>query len=340
MAIGLLVTGGTILFASAGADGPRPTLPLSSLLAQIGAGAQTLFARVEELTRIDSVDMTPALMLEVADRVAALAADPQLTGVVVLHGSDTLEETAFVCDLLAATEKPVVFTAAMRLTEEVGADGPRNLMMAGRAVCDPRLRGLGVAVVGNDEIHAARWVRKMDSFRPSAFRSPGRGPLGYLAPTGVHLELLPSGQVRLPHPVAALPSVPIVQAYTGISAELLTAVARFSAARGIVLEGFGMGNVPSGLVDGVRELLDDDVTVVVTARTPEGGTHAVYGGGGVAALVGAGALEGGCLSAAKARLLLMLLLAQGDASHARLRFAEAVDRLNGTDRAAGAWPAA
>ena len=145
-------------------------------------------------------------MLEVARRAAAGAA------AVVTHGTDTIEETAFFCDLRSRATS-VVFAGAMRNGSEVSADGPRNLLCASQ-VAQAAL-GLGTVLVLNDEIHAARWARKQDSSRVSAFTSPGHGPVGFVVPGSVRITMPPPKRLLLPLP-DALPPVAVVQTYTGM----------------------------------------------------------------------------------------------------------------------------
>ena len=114
-----------------------------------------------------------------------------MDGVVVTHGTDTLEETAFLCDLTVSSDGPVVVVGAMRSPDEPSADGPRNLMNAVRVASAPAARGAGAVVAMNDEIHAARWVRKLDSGLASAFGSPRHGPIGRVTPASVDLPWLP-----------------------------------------------------------------------------------------------------------------------------------------------------
>jgi len=256
-------------------------------------------------------------MLEVARRAGG-------GGIVVTHGTDTVEETAFLCDVTVASD--VVFAAAMRSGGEIAADGPRNLLCATQVA--EAAPGLGTVLVLNDEIHAARWARKQDSSRVSAIVSPGHGPLGIVVPGSVRVTMRPPGRflVRLPD---ALPPVPVLQTYTGIEEGLIETVLDATGAAGLVLEGTGLGNVPGSCERGVAAAVDRGLPVVVATRVPTGGTGAVYGGpGGGVTLRDLGALPAGSLSAAKARLLLMLLLAEG--GDVRARFSEGVAVL-------GAW---
>jgi L-asparaginase len=269
---------------------------------------------VEEVAHVNGWNVTPETMLEVARRASG-------GGVVVTHGTDTIEETAFFCDL--TVESDVVFAGAMRNGSEVSADGPRNLLCASQVA--EAAPGLGTVLVLNDEIHAARWARKQDSSRVSAFVSPGHGPVGIVVPGSVRITTRPPRRFLVPLP-DSLPPVPVVQTYTGIEEGLIETVLDATGAAGLVLEGTGLGNVPGSAQRGIEAAVERGLPVVTATRVPSGGVHAVYGGpGGVVTLRELGVIGAGGLSAAKARLLLMLLLA----SDAVDRFQEAVDTLAG-----------
>lgn len=308
MALRVVATGGTIAsLADPETGAVRPAVAAEELIAGVpGLDAFGPIA-VDEVDRVSGWNVTPQTMLEVARRAAAAREE----AVVVTHGTDTVEETAFFCDV--TVERPVAFAAAMRSGDELGADGPRNLLAAARVARSVP----GTVLVMNDEIHAARWVRKLHSRNVAAFASAGHGPLG----AGV---TLPRWTVA---PPAALDRpVPVLQTYTGLEEPLVAAVLEATGAAGLVLEGTGLGNVPGSAEPGVRAAVERGLPVVVATRVPSGGTGAVYGGpGGGVTLRDAGVIAAGGLSAAKARLLLMLLLARGD--DPRAGFQDALARL-------------
>jgi len=312
--IRVVATGGTIAsLADPETGAVRPAVSAADLVATVpGLGP----VDVEEVAHVNGWNVTPETMLEVARRAGG-------GGVVVTHGTDTVEETAFLCDV--TVESDVVFASAMRSGGEIAADGPRNLLCATQ-VADAA-PGMGTVLVLNDEIHAARWARKQDSSRVSAIVSPGHGPIGIAVPGSVRLMMRPPGRFLVPLP-DALPPVPVLQTYTGIEEGLIETVIDATGAAGLVLEGTGLGNVPGSCERGVAAALDRGLPVVVATRVPTGGTGAVYGGpGGGVTLRDLGVLPAGSLSAAKARLLLMLLLAEG--GDVRARFSEGVAVLGG-----------
>jgi L-asparaginase len=181
----------------------------------------------------------------------------------------------------------------------------------------------------NDELHAARWARKLDSFRPSSFGSPDRGPVGLFhdqKPTMLQPRL---ARVLLPMPASLHAPVPVVQTYTGMEEALIECVIAATGAHGLVVEGTGAGNIPGSAEPGVKATLDMGLPVALATRTMSGGCGSHYGGqGGGVSLRAMGVLEAGALTAAKARLLLMTLLATVDnPRHVRDSFTEAVQIL-------------
>jgi L-asparaginase len=182
-------------------------------------------------------------------------------------------------------------------------------------------------LVLNDEVHAARWVRKQDSSRVSAIVSPGHGPIGIAVPGSVRITMPAPRRFLVPLP-DSLPPVPVLQTYTGIEEHLIETVLDATGAAGLVLEGTGLGNVPGSCERGIAAAVSRGLPVVTATRVPTGGTGAVYGGpGGVVTLRELGVMTAGSLSAAKARLLLMLVLAEG--GDVRARFEEGVSVLGG-----------
>jgi L-asparaginase len=330
--IGLLATGGTIVSAAERGTGTvRPSLRVEWLVNHTGLPADLEFAYVEEHLRVDSCDLTPQQMLGIAARMRDVMRERELDGLVVTHGSDALEETSFLCDLLLDGDQAIVFTAAMRLPGEPAADGGRNLAAAARLARDPDARGLGALVLAGDEIHAARWARKQDSFRVNSITSPGRGAVGAVTPTGVQLWQGLRDRISLPFPDALSASVPVLQSFSGMTSEYVRSLIRVSAAEGIVIEGSGLGNIPAAAIPAVREAIEAGVVVAVTSRALTGGVHGVYsGGGGAGALRDAGAVLAGDVPTNKARLLVLLALALNEThAEAREMLAAAVAAVDG-----------
>jgi L-asparaginase len=330
MGVHVIATGGTIAsLADPETGAVRPAVGAEELVASVPGLQEVAPIAVEEVAHVNGWNITPAIMLEVAARVMEAQARPDVDGVVVTHGTDTVEETAFLCDLTVAGPKPVAFAAAMRSGGEVSADGPRNLLDAVRLVMHPEARERGAMVVLNDEAHAARWVRKRDSFRPSAFSSYERGPIAHVTPESASFLAPAPRRVVLERPAALDRPVPVVQTYTGMEEGVIVVLLEATQAAGLVLEGTGLGNVPGSAEPCIRQATASGLPVVVATRAPSGGTASVYGGpGGGVSLQELGVIQAGRLSAAKARLLLMVLLAGGlTAGQAADRFREVVETI-------------
>jgi L-asparaginase len=328
--VAVVSTGGTI--ASLHSDdekGVQAALPIEELLQRAGESPSEQIGPVVELARVNSWNVDPALMWQVASTVDGLAAEEDVAGIVVTHGTDTLEETAFLVDVLVDSEKPVVFTASMRSADELSADGPQNLRSALRAAGSRALRGLGTLVCLDGQIQPARWARKSHTYSTGAFSADLR-PLATVDPDGRVRRML--GDLRrwtAPVAIAAgeprPDDVPVLQAYTGMSARAAQSLLEATSPRGVVVEGFGLGHVPVSLLSPIRDLVAKGVVVVVSTRVPNGGTWSIYGGpGGGTDLAAMGVVGAGNLSAGKARLLLLACLAGQDSSTAQKLFQEAV----------------
>ena len=259
----LLGTGGTI---SGGSSGSLSASKISKLVPGLDAVAEL---SVEDFVTIGSSRMTPDLQFHLARRVGALFRErPELSGIVITHGTDSLEETAFLLDLLGVAEKPVVFAAAQRPPRRSDTDGPRNLLNAVRIAAAEGMRGLGVLVTLNDEIHAARDVRKTHSIALNAFSSPWVGPLGQVDGGRIYLFHRPARRLELDVDRIE-PRVTLIRLFAGSDGSQVKAAVR-SGQRAVVLEVFGRGNVPPKVLDAVREARKQDVVVVFTTRTGGG----------------------------------------------------------------------
>lgn len=298
-------------------DAQPAVLTGAQLLAAIPARQLRAEVSVEDVVTEPSWDMSPATMLMLARRVRAAVLDDGYDGVVVTHGIDTMEETAFLTDLLAgaaATRAGIVFTGATRRADELSADGPRNLACAITAACDPALRRAGAVLCLNDELHAARWATNVDA-GVIAFSSAPFPPIAHVVANQVVPVAAPPP--RPPDPVGEPASdVALVKTYPGMDSTLLTAAVDAGAA-GIVLEGTGAGNVPAGLFATISDLTEWGIPVVIASRCRTTGpplpdpAHV----SGLALTVGAVSARG--LSAAKARAALMVALGTGGAARAR-----------------------
>ncbi|MFE0107301.1 asparaginase [Streptomyces sp. NPDC059009] len=289
------LSGAEVLAGLAGLTGPAAT------------GGAEAEVRLRDFRRLPSSSLTIDDITELAAAVDEETAAGH--GVVVVQGTDTLEETAFLLDLLCAPGAPVAVTGAMRRPDRPGADGPANLAAAIAVAADPGCRGLGVVAVLADEIHAARHVRKTHTTSTATFASPGAGPLGVLV-EGRPRVLLRPARPTVPRPLR--PHRPVRVALLtltmGDGGELLEAVDdRFD---GLVLAAFGAGHAPAWLVDPLAALAAR-IPVVLASRTGAGPllSETYRGPGSEHDLLAHGLIGAGHLDAPKARLLLHALLA-------------------------------
>jgi L-asparaginase len=273
----------------------------------------------EQVAQVDSKDMSHEVWRALALRCAHHLARPDVDGIVITHGTDTLEETAWLLDLVLTSDKPVVLLGAMRTASDEGWDGPANLQAALRVAASPQARGRGALVTLGGLVLAAADARKLHSAKPDAFGAPGTGPVAVVEQERVRFLRPPS-----PRPawrgagadaglrVAQIePRVDLVSASAGADDRFIRC-AIDSGARGLVVEAFGAGNVTPGLRAGIAAAIGAGIPVLVASRCVEGGVSDRYGfEGGGRDLVTLGAVLAGTLSAAKARVLLMVALGAG-----------------------------
>jgi L-asparaginase len=323
----VITLGGTIaMTARDDGAGVRPTLTADDLLASVPGPPPPLKAEVSAFRQVPGADLTLDDAVALAGRVHDLVAGG-CQGVVVTQGTDTLEEMAFALDLLCGTTAPVVVTGAMRNPGQAGADGPANLLAALRIAASPHAAGHGVLVTMNDEIHAARFVCKTHTSRPSAFVSAGAGPVGWIAEDRVRLPLRPAARVHLRLDQGQRPApVALVTAALGDDGSLLRLLPD-AGYRGAVVAAFGVGHLPERMVDDVAALARR-MPVVLASRTGAGeGFRATYGfAGSERALLAKGLIGAGGLAGAKARVLLSLALGAGWSTD---RLASAYEQLTG-----------
>ncbi len=293
----LVATGGTIAGGSAGQLNAED---LTKLLPELDQVAKIT---LEDFSHIGSSRMTPELQFGLAQRINALfSTDEELAGVVVTHGTDSLEETAFFLDLLISSDRPVVFAAAQRPPRLPDSDGPRNLLNAVRLAAATETRGMGVLVTLNDEIHAARDVRKTHSIALDAFRSPWVGPVGTLDGGRIYLFRKPLRRKTISTTVIES-RVDLITLVAGSDGHLIRGAAE-SGVKGIVVEVFGRGNVPPKAMEAVKDARKRDVAVVFTTRT-RGGRVVL---GDSASEIGV--ISGENLDGFKARVLLIIALGE------------------------------
>ena len=268
-----------------------------------------------EHTRFSSVPspaITPEMMAQLCLKLEEMAASGKYDGIVVTHGTDTLEESAFLADIYLRSAVPVVFTAAMRSQSEMGVDGPRNIRGALLTASKHEVRKLGVTVVLNDEIHSASRVTKTYTSNLSSFKSPGYGPLGFIDQDRILLQRQPLWRVQLPTGELILdPRVGLVRTAAGLGAREI----RYCVDRGdkaLVVEAFGRGNVPPEVAEAIQYAVEQGLIICITSRCYIGRVLGVYTyPGGGADLERKGAILAGDMQGHKLRLFLMASLGIG-----------------------------
>lgn len=266
--------------------------------------------------------MTVERMWALRNRIAEHMRRPEVTGVVVTHGTDTLEETAYLVARSLPPTEPIVFTGAMRTVSDLGWDGPANLLEAVRVAASREMRGYGPMVVISGQIFAALDATKTNTHLLDAFESPGLGPLGVLdeGELIMHRGLPPSPPIIQP-PELATP-VDVIFVAAGCDERLLDASRE--VARAVVIAAMGRGNVPPAMVPAIERWISDGKPVVLTSRTQGGRVGHTYGYvGGGRRLEEMGVIFGGSRRAQQARLDLMLALGAGmDMAAVRMVFRE------------------
>ncbi|MCY1137662.1 asparaginase [Actinoplanes sp. Pm04-4] len=297
--------GGTIAMTTAATGGVTPGLSVRQLLDAVpGLAATGIEVEALSLRNRPGASLGFDDLAELMDVIEATTA----SGIVVVQGTDTIEETAYAVDLLHRAH-PVVVTGAMRNATQAGADGPANLLAAVTVAASPGARDLGCLVVFADEIHAARRVRKAHSTSPAAFVSPNGGPLGYVVEGQAHVLNRLTRRPALPRPTGT-PSVVVHPATLGDDGTMLEVLTK--RVDGLVIAGFGAGHVPEKWVPALTEAAAR-IPVVLASRTGAGPVlRETYGfAGSERDLLERGLISAGFLDPYKARILLHLCLAAG-----------------------------
>ncbi len=253
---------------------------------------------------------TPPRMMELVRAVKEKIAEESITGVVVTHGTDTLEETAYLLDLLLNEEKPIVFVGAMRNSSELSWDGPGNLRSAVRVAIDPQSRGLGVIVAMNDQLIAAAEATKTHTESTDTFQSRDFGPLGIVDKDRVIVTRRPFEREHIVTDRIE-ERVDVIKMFAGADGRFVN-FAIDDGGRGLVIEGLGRGNVPVAALPAIERAINAGIPVVIASRCPRGrvlDTYAYEGAG--RQLRKMGAILGGMLPGQKARIKLMLELGGG-----------------------------
>lgn len=302
----VVTTGGTIAQKADPETGALvPAVTGEELLEAVPGLAGLARIEVREFCNIDSSHMTPRIWADLSRKLSAILARPEVTGVVVTHGTDTMAEGAFFLDLTLKTDKPVVMVGSMRGASELSPDGPANIRDAVLQAVSPEARGWGVTVTLNQYVWAARCVTKTRTSNLQTFNCGWRGYLARIIGGRVWPQNRPPARLHLDLP-EKLAKVPLLTTFAGDDGNLIRAAVS-QGAQGIVLEGLGQGNVNPLVFKAVKEALAAGLTVVITSRVPHGPVWSGYGDeGGGQQLAAAGAILSRELRGPKARLVLML----------------------------------
>ncbi|MGO0060974.1 asparaginase [Brevibacillus fluminis] len=299
-------TGGTIAMSVDEAEGVKPLddEAVTKILPHLHQLAEV---KMMNYVNLPSPHMTPAVMNQLRQLIEQETAAHEYDGVVVTHGTDTLEETAYFLDLTLSLTLPVVVTGAMRSSNELGADGPVNLISAVRTAIDPASAGKGVLVVFNDEIHAARHVTKTHTSNVATFQSPQYGPIGTISKKHVHYHHAPLDREH--YTIAhANANIPLCKAVAGMDPRWLQFLLD-DAIDGVVIEALGLGNLPPAIVPVLAQLIAKGTPIVMVSRCFNGQVQDVYDyEGGGKKLKQLGVIFSNGLNGQKARLKLMVAL--------------------------------
>lgn len=273
----VLATGGTIAGAAASdvtAGYSSGQVGVEQLLAAVPQAAKLAKLSGEQVSNIGSQDMNDAVWLTLTKRVNELAASRDVDGIVITHGTDTIEETSFFLNLVVRSKKPVVMTASMRPSTALSADGPLNFYNAVAVAANPGAAGRGVLVVVNDWIHGAASLTKTNTTAVQTFASPLRGLIGTVAYGAVEFYGQPVGRHTTQSEfslegVEALPRVDIVYAHASMDGALIDAAAK-AGAKGIVVAGVGNGNMTKTALDALSAQAKEGVVCVRSTRVPSG----------------------------------------------------------------------
>jgi L-asparaginase len=304
----LLFTGGTISMRhDPDAGGAVPSLSGRDILALAPAIEQIAPVEIVDFGAYPGPHMTTDRMWALRNAIELQLRRPEVTGLVVTHGTDSLEESAYLAARSLTASKPIVFTGAMRTSSDLGWDGAANLGAAVRVAATEEARDFGVLVAMCDRVFSALDVTKAHTHTVDSFESPGLGPLGVVDDSHVIFRrALPELPAPIDAPTLGGP-VDIVYAWAGADSRLLDASRR--EALGVVVAGMGRGNVPPAMIDGIERWHGDGKPVVIASRVQRGRVGRTYGyPGGARRLHERGAILAGSRRPQQARIDLMLAL--------------------------------
>jgi L-asparaginase len=309
--VAIFFTGGTISMSiDPTMGGASPALSGEEIVAQVIGLEEIADFEIINFARLPGPHVTPSIMLELAHAVRWVLQRENIDGVVITHGTDTLDETAYFLDLVLQSVKPVVFVGAMRNSSELSWDGPANLIAAVRVATTMEARGLGVLVAMSEEIIAAREVIKTHTESVDTFQSRDYGPIGLIDKDRIIIARRTTDQeyIQTDNIELAVETIKMVSGGDGKFIDYAIAL----GVRGLVLEAFGRGNVPPGYMQAIDRAAKTGIPMVLTSRCSRGRTLDAYAYEGAGkTLTKLGVILGGVLPSHKARIKLILALGAG-----------------------------
>jgi L-asparaginase len=304
----VLATGGTIASTYDEELGAlRAALTGDEIVSSVPGLSDVARVSVEQIANVNSSDMTPAIWRTLSQRANAVLAMPDVAGVVVTHGTDTLEETAYFLDLTVTSDKPVVMVGAQRAPTNYDTDGPRNMLNAVRVAVSPEAVGMGTLVVMNGQINAAREVTKTNTLDVETFQTLDFGLLGVADVEAVRFYRAPLRRQTIPLAVGArLPNIVIISEYAGSDGKAIRLLLEDGELDGLVVAGLGLAHVSAPTLEAIRVVRARGIPVVVSSRVLTGRIVPLYTNN--IQLLDAGAVQADNLSPQKARVLLMVAM--------------------------------
>jgi L-asparaginase len=304
----VLATGGTIASTYDEEIGAlRAALTGDEIVSSVPGLRDIAEVTVEQVANVNSNNMTPAIWLELSRRSGELLARPDVAGIVVTHGTDTLEETAYFLDLTVESEKPIVVVGAQRAPTQFDTDGPRNMLNAVRVVISPEAVGMGTMVVMNGQINAAREVTKTNTLDVETFRTLDFGLLGVADVEAVRFYRRPTRRQTIALPAdTELANIAIISEYAGSDGRAIELLLEDGNLDGVVVAGLGLAHVSAPTLEALRRVRAAGIPVVVASRVATGRIVPLYANN--IDLLGIGAVQADNLSPWKARVLLMVAM--------------------------------
>lgn len=308
----VITTGGTIAMKyDAATKGLVPAVSGEDLIEAVPALKDIAEIEVIEFSNVPSGHVTPQMMLQLAQLADEKSQADDVAGIVITHGTDTMEETAYVLSLACSTEKPVCITGAMRGASDMGYDGPANILAAVMTAACEKAGGRGALLIFNDEIHSASKVTKGHTVSCSTFVSPGSGPVGYVYHDGVVF----TGRDEKVEKIKAdkiADDVALLKVYAGMD-DFFFKYAADKPVSGLVVEAVGCGNVPPAVMEGIAYVRSKNIPVVLASRTGIGRVAPFYSYlGSAGSMKKYNLLYAGGLTGIKARIKLMLALCNSE----------------------------